>query len=112
MHKLLEFYNDGLKNHSWIPNSEKEFLEYCNGLTIDIFDNVLVLSSGNKNFRYIDTIYVLKEHRGKGLGSIALDTMCLNSRTALICSDNMLEFYLKKGYKAHLPYTVVIKDNR
>lgn len=109
--QLKKFYDDGLKDCSWIPNTFLEFNKvYCKDLTIDYNDKALVLYSGNENFMYIDTIYVMKNQRGKGIATKLLSE--LSCRVGLICSHDKIDFYESLGFKKPREYTVMIKDNR
>lgn len=107
---MIEFYQDGLKDCSWIPNTYELFEEYI--LTKDfVVDNeALVIFSGDKDFTYIDTIYVMKAHRGKGLATNILKSF--HGRIALICNKDLTDFYKKLGFTNELPYDIVVKDNR
>jgi len=107
MPTLSDFYEDGLKDCSWING---DIFTYCEDMKVSIIDDVLLIYNGNANFKYIDTIYTMKRSRGKGLATKVLSN--IKGRVALICSDKLLDFYKAEGFTNDLPYNIVIKDNR
>ena len=104
---LAIFYNDGLKDCSWIPNTFEEFITYCKTKNVDIDESSIVITNGDDDFRYLDTIYVLKNFRGKGIATKKINE--LTGRVALICNNNLVSFYQKFGFTNKLPYSIVVR---
>ncbi len=109
---MLRFYNDGLKDESWIPDTQDEFKEYVKDIRSLSTANTLILFLGNKRFLYIDTVYTMKKHRGRGKATKLLTDLVKGQRSAIICSERMIPFYESIGYSNQLPYTIMIKDER
>lgn len=107
---MIKFYEDGLKDCSWIPDSYELFEEYISTKRIILHDKAMVIYSGDKDFLYIDTIYVMKKFRGNGIATKLLRSF--EGRVALICNRSLTTFYDKLGFKKVLPYDIVVKDNR
>lgn len=108
--ELQYFYNDGLKECSWIPNNLDDFLQYCQSKSVNIDNESIVITCGDKDFLYLDTIYVIKSRRNEGIATRKI--LELKGRVALICNKNLTPFYSALGFTNNLPYDIVIKDNR
>ena len=109
---LNEFYEDGLKECSWIPDTFKAFLKLCDTSQIMTGEHAIAIFVMNDNFLYLDTIYVAKDQRGKGYGTEMMGYIIKNARTCIICNKNLVSFYEKLGFKQDkdLPYAVMIKE--
>ena len=110
INELAHFYDDGLKDCSWIPDTFSDFLIYCDTKQLDIDEDSLVITNGDDDFKYLDTIYVKKASRGKGIATQKINK--LSGRVVLICNKNLMEFYKKFGFTNETPYEIIVKDNR
>ncbi len=110
INELAHFHDDGLKDCSWIPDVFADFLIYCDTKQLDIDKDSLVITNGDDDFRYLDTIYVKKASRGKGIATRKINE--LSGRVVLICNKNLVEFYKKFGFTNETPYEIIVKDNR
>jgi len=107
---MLKFYNDGLKDCSWIPDTYDEFVKYCSTKKVETDGDLLLIANGDEEFKYIDTIYVLKDRRGKGLATEKLKS--LSGRCVLICNKRLTNFYKSLGFTNDLLYDILVRENR
>ncbi len=108
---LSTFYNDGLKDCSWIPDTFQEFEKLTKSSKIIIYkQSVLCIIITNGNILYLDTIYTLKKHRGKGLATKLMNELTANSRVILFCNPKIEDFYRSLGFKSanELPYSIMV----
>lgn len=106
------FYDDGLKDCSWIPDTYGEFKRKYANATVEVVEGCcIVITVTDGNTTYLDTIYVLKEHRGKGIGKKVLERLTKDTRTILFCNKALEDFYKELGFKpaSELAFSVMVK---
>ena len=110
--QLLEFYNDGLKDCSWIPDTPKEFLAFCELSNVIVSHGVIVIEVHNSNFLYIDTIYTLKAVRCQQRATKMMARITKSRRGCVVCNKQLVGQYEKLGFKQDkdLPFAVMIKE--
>lgn len=110
--QLRRFFSDGLRDCSWLPDNFLELLDFCCRQNVMLTKDVLVIFMDNGKFTYIDTIYVMRKARNKGLGKTILKYFTDMSRTCIICNKKLIPFYESLGFKQDndLPYAVMIKE--
>lgn len=107
---MEEFYYDGLKDCSWIPDTYEEFVEKYSSSTFSVTTEAIAITVEDNTFRYLDTIYVLKEYRNRGIATEIMNHLCKDKRVVLFCNHELAAFYSKFGFTCELPYTVLVKQ--
>lgn len=113
--KLKFFYEDGLKDCSWIPNTFKEFLDFYKDFTFVIPPRCeyMVIFDENRKFIYLDTIYVIRSCRGHGVATEVMKEIVNGpKKVMLFCNRNLISFYEKFGFKPEneLAYAILMKE--
>ncbi len=107
-----KFYKDGLKDCSWIPNTFEEFKVYASTKHVLLYKTYMIIYTGDRDFKYIDTIYVLKNFRNRGIATTVLSRFSTDRRTIVLCNKKLVGFYKKLGYTEEVPYAIMVKDDR